>query len=389
MMQLALKLALLIFLLISRPILAEDAIDRAIQELTQIQTRITTIQTNLDQAQTQHQQLLQELRETEQRIGEIAAKLREIDEEQQQQQELLTELAIYAEGQQQQLAYHRMMLARQIRASYAIGRQEQLKILLNQENPNRLSRVMTYYDYFHQAQADRISIIKETLAQLHQLQESTAKEQKQLLALQQQQQQQQQQLAQGYQQREQVLRALIAEIASDEQQLTELRQDQKQLHFLLDQLQKALIDIPLENPLAPPFRGQKGRLPWPLAGKLRHQFGDLRQQHQTEFHWDGVVITPEPNALEVQAIHYGRVAFADWFRGFGLLLILDHGDGFMSLYGYNQSLFKEVGDWVYTKEPIASVGMSGGRKHPGLYFGLRHRAQPLNPKRWCQKRDTD
>ncbi len=188
-------------------------------------------------------------------------------------------------------------------------------------------------------------------------------------------------MRQSQAQRSQVLSRLIRDLKDQGRRLDRLQSDERDLKALIDGLEQALADIPVEQPLEVAFSGRRGRLPWPARGRIVKRFGSPRLGGIV---WDGVMISA-PKGQEVRAIHHGRVAFADWFRGFGLLLILDHGDGYMTLYGHNQSLFKEAGDWVEENEPIALVGSSGGRQQAGVYFGIRHQGRAVNPVRWCRR----
>lgn len=171
-----------------------------------------------------------------------------------------------------------------------------------------------------------------------------------------------------------------------------MQEDERRLQRLLDSLATAPRDnsqTPAEGELASegtehtPFLTLRGRLQWPSRGKLTTRYGSARKVGKLK--WQGVNIKA-PEGTEVHAISHGRVAFSDWLRGFGLLTIIDHGDGYMSLYGGNQSLFKEVGDWVEAGEVIAGVGNSGGRKNSALYFEIRHNGKPTNPLKWCRNK---
>ena len=164
-------------------------------------------------------------------------------------------------------------------------------------------------------------------------------------------------------------------------QLHSLQQQEKQLTSLLNKLGQEQDAIPFFEDI-PPFNSQKGKLKWPVTGKLLNRFGGKRKGGNLK--WQGVKIDAEPGT-EVHAISTGKVVFADWFRNMGLLLILDHGEGYMSLYGYNQSLLKKPGDWVVEDEVIAYAGDSGGQTDPSVYFEIRHRGKPLNPVLWCKK----
>jgi septal ring factor EnvC (AmiA/AmiB activator) len=140
-----------------------------------------------------------------------------------------------------------------------------------------------------------------------------------------------------------------------------------------------LVDIPAEADGQQPFHSRKGKLRWPARGRLAQRFGAPRSGG---LRWRGVMIEAQEGG-EVRAVSQGRIAFSDWMRGFGLLLIIDHGDGYMSLYGHNQTLYKEVGEWVDTGEVVALLGASGGRTESGLYFEMRHKGRPINPVHWC------
>jgi len=166
-------------------------------------------------------------------------------------------------------------------------------------------------------------------------------------------------------------------IQTDEQILASLEADAERLQALLEDLADVLADIPPQIE-STPFAELRGQLPKPVSGPLRARFGDIRSGNAR---WDGWLIAAE-EGREVQAIAYGRVAYSDWLRGYGLIMIIDHGDGFMSLYGHNQALLADVGDWVSPGQAIALVGNSGGETESGVYFQLRRDGETINPARW-------
>ena len=182
-------------------------------------------------------------------------------------------------------------------------------------------------------------------------------------------------------QRRELVAKLTAELQDQGRQLARLQSDERELNALIKGLEQALADIPVEHPQQMQFAALRGRLPWPASGRIVSRFGTPRLGG---LFWDGVMISA-PEGREVRAVHHGRVAFADWLRGLGLLMIVDHGDGYMTLYGHNQSLFKEVGDWVEADEAIALVGSSGGRERAGVYFGVRFKGRPVDPAKWCRR----
>jgi septal ring factor EnvC (AmiA/AmiB activator) len=262
-----------------------------------------------------------------------------------------------------------------------MGRQGQLKIIFNQQDPAMLGRMFTYYDYFNRARADRIADIDRKLQEVVTLEQAIAQESEGLERLRADQIQQKEALAESRASRRQILVKLEGEIRTKEQQLASLMRDERSLAELLSRLQEALRDLPVDVPDNVPFSSLKGRLPWPVQGKIAARFGSSRKAESLT--WRGILIDAD-EGREVRAIYNGRVVFADWMRGFGLLVIVDHGNGYMSLYGHNQSLYKDVGESVRKGEVVATVGNSGGREVPGLYFEIRHNGVPDNPVFWCR-----
>ncbi|MEJ2455339.1 MAG: peptidoglycan DD-metalloendopeptidase family protein [Candidatus Thiodiazotropha sp.] len=352
------------------------------RQLEQVKSRIESLNQALRSTEGQRDQQSRALRETEQKIGSIARRIRVTDLSLQRQQRQLAELEADRADARLRLDSHRSSLERQIRAAYAMGRQEKVKILLNQEDPAVVSRVMVYYDYFNAARLSQMERIEESLHELNRIEHEIAQEERRLQQLQEKNNNERLQLETAKRGRMEIIATLNRRLKDQGQELSELKDDESQLSSLISNIQQALSDLPLDPAAHDPFRSRKGKLPWPARGQLVASFGTRREVGKLT--WDGVMISA-PEGREVRAIHHGRVAFADWLRGFGLLLIIDHGDGYMSLYGHNQSLFKETGEWVEPGEVVAQVGSSGGRTQSGIYFGIRHNGQPQNPKQWCKR----
>ncbi|MET0067190.1 MAG: peptidoglycan DD-metalloendopeptidase family protein [Candidatus Thiodiazotropha sp.] len=364
------------------PLWADSSEADTQKKLEQVKSRIQSVQDRLRSTEGERESQSRALRETETQIGILARRIRATEQSLMRQKRRLSELEGERADARLSLDQHRSSLERQIRAGYAMGRQEKMKILLNQEDPAVVSRVMVYYDYFNSARVDQMEQIRKNLQQLNAIERTIAQEEQRLQQLQAKNQAQVSQLQAAQQGRREIIASLNRRLQSEGQELESLKTDEKQLQTLLTDIQQALVDIPLASEAHVPFSTRKGKLPWPSRGRLVASFGAYREVGKLK--WDGVMIAA-PEGQEVRAIHHGRVAFADWLRGFGLLLIIDHGDGFMSLYGHNQSLFKETGEWVEPGEVVAQVGSSGGRTHSGIYFGIRHNGQPVNPKSWCQR----
>ena len=350
-------------------------------QLELIKSRIAGVQKKMRTARGEQQQQNKQLQVAEQEIGAATKRVRELTTEIEALARSLEQLRHRKQAQSNDLKAQREQLARQIYSAYAMGRQERLKILFNQQDPSLLSRVMTYYDYIHRARAARMSAIEQKLEAIRLTQLEISDHESALRRLQGSELASRALLEQQQERRRGVLATLANELRDADKELARLRGDAAQLSQLLVEIEQALADIPDANPGFERFERRKGSLPWPSKGKIVASFAGPKAGGMR---WDGVMISA-PEGREVHAVHHGRVAFADWLRGFGLLLILDHGDGWMTLYGHNQSLFKEVGDWVEAGESVALVGNSGGQQTSGVYFVIRHQGTPIDPGRWCRK----
>ncbi len=363
---------------------AEDGeLEAKTRQLKQLKSRIESLNLKLRSTENQRDKQNRGLRETEQQIGLIARRIRVTDQSLQRQQRQLAKLEAERADARLKLDNHQLSLERQIRAAYAMGRQEKVKILLNQQDPAVVSRVMVYYDYFNTARIVQMELIEESLRDLKQIEQKIAKEERRLQQLQAKNNNERLLLETAQRGRLEIIAKLDNRLKDQGRELSDLKDDESQLASLITNIQQAFSELPLDPATAhEPFRSRKGKLPWPARGSLAARYGSRREVGKLT--WDGVLIAA-PEGREVRAIHHGRVAFADWLRGFGLLLIIDHGDGFMSLYGHNQSLFKETGEWVEPGEVVAQVGSSGGRTQSGVYFGIRLNGEPQNPQKWCRR----
>ena len=272
------------------------------------------------------------------------------------------------------------MLGQQLIAAYQVGQQRKLKVLLNQQQPDKIARALRYYDYFNRARNEQIAAFTAIVEELNLL-ESDIQSRQRSLELSKSRLDSEQQVLQVQQQSRAINLANInASISSNDQRLRQLAKDRSELERLLAAVEKSLANITNTSDYQP-FKQLRGKLRWPVAGKLGNRFGSRRSS--TSQRWQGVKIQAAEGS-EVQAIHYGRIVFADWFRGSGLLIIVDHGDGYMSLYAHNQSILRETGEWINAGETIATVGNSGGQSRASLYFEIRHNGKPTNPTQWCK-----
>lgn len=351
-------------------------------ELESVRKRIRELDRRLNQTRMKRDKLATDLRDTERGVARVTTELAELDRQRAEHRDRLANLERRRVEILENMGAVRANLARYVRAAYATGRQDQFKLLLNQENPATLSRALTYYAYFNRQRAERIRALAMVLQELADIKESVTRDTARLAALREQKSAARDRLDEQRQRRLDVIAGLARELGDQGARLERLRQDEQKLAELVVELARELADIPPAEAWQMPFPKLKGKLPWPTVGKIRHKFGTPRGTG--DLSWQGVLVTARPGT-PVHAVSHGRVAFADWLRGFGLMMIIEHGDGYMSLYGHSEALFKDVGDWVEAGELIAKVGDSGGRKKSGLYFEIRHLGTPLNPMRWCAR----
>jgi len=352
------------------------------QELRKLRLRMNEVRNKLESKQAEKSSATKALKDIEVRIGERAYVLRKINRHLRKQKRELKKLKKQQLKTNNKLSSQRNILGEQIRSAYMIGQQEYLKLLLNQEDPAAMGRTLTYYDYFHKARTHHIDEAITTIAELKKLSLQVKSKTKELKVSRQQQREAKQKLEDDFIDRASIIKALDKDIASQGSYLQKLLADEQQLQQLLNEIRNIMPSTLTEVDKRETFSKRRGRLKWPVQGKVRKLFGTARQAKNLK--WNGVLI-PSAEGKDVKAISHGRVAYADWLRGYGMLVIIDHGDGYMTLYGYNQALYKETGDWVEEGEVISTVGRSGGQEKSGLYFEVRVKGQPSNPVKWCRR----
>ncbi|HFC53750.1 MAG TPA: peptidase M23 [Gammaproteobacteria bacterium] len=351
------------------------------ERLHELRERIGELQGELEVLQGRERDAQQRLRATEKKIGRLARSLRDLKLRERRQQALLEELESRQRQHREQIREHSRALSAQLRTAYLTGRQEYLKMLLNQQDPQKIGRILRYYDYFSRARAERIAWLRSETEQLRERAARIERERQDIARLQERQRARKRELEQARHTRAKAVATLRKEIGKGDRRLKSLRQDEQRLSGVLERLKRErAASLPGKEPV--PFGSGDGAPRWPVAGAIQARFGSPRS---AELRWKGVLIQAE-EGQPVHAIAAGKVVFADWLRGYGLLVILDHGSGYLSLYGHNQSLQKEVGSRVRAGEIISTVGNSGGNERAGLYFEIRHNGQPVDPARWCVAR---
>jgi septal ring factor EnvC (AmiA/AmiB activator) len=347
-----------------------DAVRNEIEELTARIARETTRRDDGAKA----------LRTAELAIAAATRKLAEVRGNLRTQQGARRELRVATERANERLAAERAALARQVRASYMAGRDELTKLLLSQESPATLGRMLVYFDYYNRARTTRIAAVAADLAQLDELAAETARVEEELAALEEAQRGQVAQLSRSRDERRAAVARIDAEIRDGEAEVAKLRAEEQRLAELVERLGELMAGFPVD--LDEPFASLQGKLEWPVQGRLVGDYGQPRGAGSVRSR--GVLLEASAGT-PVRAVYHGRVAFADWLQGLGLLVIVDHGGGYMSLYAHNEALLKESGDWVAPGEAIAQVGDTGGQARPALYFELRHNGEPVNPHAWIAR----
>ncbi len=382
------------------------------EELSEVQSGIKAAGQNMQRIQLQKNTLNAQLSEVEKLYGRTATLLKTLQGQVEQKRQNLSKIREEKQNLQDEVAKQNNELAGQIKAAYAMGQKEQLKLLLNQQDPALSSRMLVYYDYLNKARLIKLAGISESMQHLDRLGKQQQQE-TELLEKSLEQKKSEQIAVDGVRKRRaELLTQLKADFSSNEQQIIHLKESENKLKNLVSSLQRSTNDLTFEveqtkklhkvvggpsdepakdlpdskdefSKLQGDFSSLKGQLPWPVKGRLANRFGSARAE-STESIWDGVLIDAS-EGTEIRAITSGKVVYSDWLRGYGLLIIIDHGKGYMTLYAFNQSLYRQVGEWVDVGEVIASVGQSGGRSHSGLYFGIRNKGKPVDPLEWCRK----
>ena len=397
------------------PAFADEKAD-AQKQLEAARSDVAELKKLLEQLQRDKSGVQSELKKTETEMGELQKQVDGLQRDLKSSEGEIQRL----DKEKKQLEGARLeqqrLIGIQARAAYQSGRQEYVKLLLNQQNPERFARTLTYYDYISQARMEQLATFNETLRQLNNVEQDIVQQQAQLLEQKSALDSRRTQLAEVRKERQVALARLNKEFTERDRKLKARQEDQAQLAQVLKTIEqtlarqareaeaaraRALADAreqeerqarpsaPSSGPLVSagasyggPFAQARGKLPWPVDGRLVARYGTPRGD-DARTKWDGVLIGASAGS-QVRAVHGGRVVFADWLRGAGLLVILDHGNGYLSLYGHNQSLLKDAGDVVKAGEPIATVGTTGGQDTPALYFAIRQQGRPSDPAQWCR-----
>ena len=406
---------LLVLLTLCWPLAASAGqVDSKKTELDALKQRLQTLQQDFQKNQAQRKEAADGLRQSESAISNGVRQLRQLDSARQRTQsdfQILLQQAATTEVRIRQQQAH---LAQALKGAYQRGQGDALKLILNGADPNQTARDLRYLAHLSRAQHAMIEMLRVDLAKLSELQQVAAQKKNELTQLQATREAEQQNLLVDKRKREQVMNKLSAEIQQQRREISSLKRDERSLTDLVERLNRVMaqqaaraaslqaqkklkedpreggpsrktVAVNTETPVAfrsdRPFSGLKGLLRLPVAGELINRFGAPREGGGLS--WKGLFIRTAQGTA-VKAIAAGQVVFSDWLRGFGNIVIVDHGEGYMSLYSNNESLYKQVGERVQPGDAIATVGNSGGQPDTGLYFEMRHQSRPVNPLLWVK-----
>lgn len=368
-------LAALLILLFSNVGTAEP---KEKEQLSQVKQKIEQRQQLLTKQQKQQKQLHSKLKKTELKIAASAANLhstrRTLKKNRQQQHQLSVKKKQLTTSVKQQ----QQVLAKQLASAYMIGGNDLIQLLLNQQQSAKIERLLGYYKYINQARLDTLDQLKQTTTELATVEQELAQAAQQLVTLEQQQQVSAKKLSQDKKNRNKALVALRKRYLANSVSIEQLQLSEIDLNRLIKESNKP--SAPQQKKLTG-LASRKGKFKQPSQGRMINNFGRARQGTRR---WKGITINGKEGQA-VNVISHGKVLYADWVKGFGLVIVIDHGKGYMTLYGHNQTLLKSAGDYVDANEQIALLGQSGGQEKPVLYFELRHKGKAINPKRWFKR----
>ncbi|MFT5716274.1 MAG: septal ring factor EnvC (AmiA/AmiB activator) [Oleiphilaceae bacterium] len=372
----------IIILGLSRPNIGlADSQDASQHKLEQLKKNIKKINKWLSKANLEKSGLSRELERQEREINRVSKNIRAVHLKISNQTKEIKRLKTLGKQQKTSLNQQKEFLIKQLRTAYLQGNQPAIKMLLDDDAPQDIARYMHFFSYINNARNEKITTFQSSLAQLKATETNVLKQQTKLNKNRRTLETDRKNLRQNRKKRKKVLAQLGNNIKNNAQRLKNMKADQSRLKKLLIELEHTVASIPTPAN-ATPFKQQKYKLPWPSRGKVIARFGSRIAQGKLKL--NGIRIATKENST-VTAIHHGRIIFSNWIRGFGLLIIIDHGDNYMSLYGNNKSLVKETGDWVGAGETIAYSNKSSTINESGLYFEIRKNGKPLNPSQWLRK----
>ena len=363
-----------------QPLVADEKTQKE-KQLKALQNKIEKLKKTIHVKQDSKSRYTSQLRKIEGQIGDLSKKIRNTEKKIKQRKKELKDLRNTRKQHQKKLAKENDILGEQVYTAFTLGKQEKMKLLFSQQNTEFIQRNLVYYQYFSNARVNLINNVQENITQILATESRISLASQALEKSRTTLKTQQSQLKKDGSKRKNIISSLDSQLKKQGGHLNKLKDEAKELQNLLDSIEDILIETPAPQLSKKAFASLRGKLAWPVKGKVRRLFGHTKPL--SNLRWQGVIIQA-PTGRHVRAISHGRVAFADWLRGLGNLIIIDHGNSYLSLYGHNESLFKSAGEWVEPGDIISSVGSSGGQEKPGLYFEVRKKGKPQNPTKWCK-----
>ena len=354
---------------------------QATAKLAEIRGRIAALTNRLHDELKERDARSTRLREAEVGIAAMRRRLENLHSALLAAERRRAELRAEETRAQAALDTERAALATQVRTAYMIGRQERIKLLLNQSDPAAAGRMATLYGYFARARAQKIDEIRERVARVQDLVDQIQQTTERLQALRGDASREMADLQHAREERAAALAEVTRQVSSGNEELARLKREEQAEEALVAELARVLQDFPVD--IQDSFGEMRGRLPWPVQGRMTAKYQESRANSASGLRWNGVLIETARGA-KVRAPYFGRVVYADWLQGLGLLLIIGHKGNYMTLYGHTEVLYKSVGDWVAPGDVIAGLGESGGAA-PQLYFEIREGRAPKDPKVWLKK----
>lgn len=362
------------------------------QDLESLRQRISSLQQEMEKTSDTKSETADALRESERAISNSNRKLYQLSQQQREANNTLGKFQQQSKQLTQEMQEQQLMLSKLLYQQYLGGKQEYLKLILNNQDPNQTARELQYYEYIAQSRASWLKSMRSNLVKLNTVTAQAKQKNIELAALQAEQVLQKQSLLREKNTHQQVLNKIALQLKQQRKEIGHLQRDENRLAKLLEKLSRIVAQPNTKsqqknngssNELIHgiSFSSLKGRLLLPVKGNITNTFGSKRPDSPVI--WKGLFVQA-PASQPVTAVAAGRVIFADWLRGFGNLLIIDHGSNYMSLYGNNETLYKQVGDELQVGDTIAAIGNSGGNENYGLYFELRHEGIPLDPMKWLK-----
>ncbi|RFC37066.1 MAG: Septal ring factor EnvC, activator of murein hydrolases AmiA and AmiB [Candidatus Nitrotoga sp. SPKER] len=363
------------------------------EELDNLRKQISVLQKELEKTTESQSEATDELRESERAISNSKRKLAELSLQHRAANHTLEKLRQQTQQLEREMQTQQTMLSKLLYQQYLGGKQEYFKLLLNNHDPDQTAREMRYYEYIARSRSTWLDMLRVNLAQLNEVAQLTQQKSGEIAALQAEENAQQKILEKDKLARQQVINQFAQQLKQQRHEIGRLQRDENRLSQLVAKLSKMLAQkkgkgvfnndkLPDNRFDGKPFEQLKGKLTLPVMGQVVNKFGSARPDSTVL--WRGLLLRAA-NGQPVKSVAAGRVVFADWLRGFGNLLIIDHGKGYMSLYGNNETLYKQVGDILRGGDTVAAVGNSGGNEDSGVYFELRYRGEPLDPIKWIAR----